>query len=97
MRITPLMTSAPVISDYMHSIIKEWHGFSWNFVRTLCQCRLLQTHTFSFPTAGSSNVTDAQSREVGGWSRHGASSVHAHYTSDDVITRDIRLLHLITE
>jgi hypothetical protein len=23
MRITPLMTSAPVISDYMHSIIKE--------------------------------------------------------------------------
>lgn len=30
-------------------VIWEWlHGFSWNFARTLCYCRLLQNDTFNF-------------------------------------------------
>jgi hypothetical protein len=47
-------------------ISREWQDrFLWNLVWTLCHWRLLQTHTFKFPTIDNT-VIDAQSHEVGG-------------------------------
>jgi hypothetical protein len=47
-----------------HITLDRLHGFSWNLVRTLSHRSLLQTCTFSFPTIGNTNVTDAQIRSV---------------------------------
>lgn len=65
MRITPLMTSLHAISVCMHVVTKMAERISVKFGVDVMPSKTTPNSYFYVPTTGTTNVTDAQSREVG--------------------------------